>query len=254
MDNIFVYVIIAGLIVAFILASYFSKKAIIKRKLRKAELKSLEHFRDGEVGKVVGQVQLVDEGLRAPLSDRRCAYYHVLVEQKVSSGKSSHWKKLIEEEVADKLVLRSGANYAFVRRGNIESLIVKDRSYSSGFMNDAAEHLEWYLNSKGILSENMLGFNKTIRYREGVLEEGEEVAVLGQGVWKSAETLELPETYGQVLEICSSADLPVYLSDDPSTTVEIIRKKKEVRKKQSGFDPDTSRYFKKVTDDRYYRK
>ncbi len=254
MDNIFIYIIVAGIIIAFIIASYFSKKAIIKRKLRKAELKPLNQFRDGDVAKVVGQVQLVDEGLVAPLSDRRCAYYHVLVEQKVSSGKSSHWKTIIDEERADKLVLREGGNFAYVPKGNIESLIVKDRSYSSGFMNDATERLEWYLNSKGLQSENMLGLNKTIRYREGVLEEGEEVAVLGKGIWKSAESQGLPEAYGQVLEITADAGLPIYLSDDPATTVAIIHKKKMEKKQQQGFDAQSSRYFQKVTDKRFYQK
>jgi len=33
----------------------------------------------------------------------------------------------------------------------------------------------------GFKSEGFLGFNKSIRYKEGILENGEEIAVFGKG-------------------------------------------------------------------------
>lgn len=253
MDNPVFYIFVIGFIVVIILASFFNKKALIKRKLKKAELKRLSNFLNGDVAKVVGTVGFTGEALIAPLSNRKCAYYHVLVEQKVSSGKSSHWKKLIEEEVAGKFVISDGSGYACVGKGQHKSYIVQDRNFSSGFMNDASEQLEWYLNQNGYESENMLGFNKTLRYREGILEEGEEIAILGKGVWKSAQSLHLPESYGQVLEFSEDAEMAVYLSDDPTTTKAMIKKEKSGKNLRAGNVPD-NRYFKKATDDRFYRK
>ncbi len=40
------------------------------------------------------------------------------------------------------------------------------------------------LQSYGKDSTNLLGLNKSIRYREGALEAGELVAVLGRGRWQ----------------------------------------------------------------------
>lgn len=94
-----------------------------------------------------------------------------------------------------------------------------DKSYNSGFLNDASENLEKYLNSKGYDSEGFLGFNKTLRYKEGILENGEQIAVYGKGERKDASALNLPDKDGKVLEISASKDIAVYLSDNPDTTL-----------------------------------
>ena len=68
--------------------------------------------------------------------------------------------------------------------------------------------------------------NRTIRYKEGVLEKDERIAVLGKGEWKEVGQLGLPEKYGKVLEIRSSDEEAIYLSDDPDTTLRNIAKVK----------------------------
>jgi hypothetical protein len=212
---ILVAVIIVGGILFF--GIYFSKKAIIKRKLKKAISERMADFVNGDIAKVVGKVEYVSKPLVAPLSGRQCAYYHVLVEQKVSSGKSSYWKTLIKKEKTGTFVIRDGKYCAHINAVNIKSYVVEDRKYRSGFLKDATDVLEKYLNEHGIKSENFLGFNKTIRYKEGVLEAGEMIAAMGRGEWKSAAQEQLPDTYGKVLVIGSTEKEAVYLSDDPDT-------------------------------------
>jgi len=199
------------------LSLYFSKKAVIKRKLKKAIDKKISDFISGDIAKVVGKVEYVGEPLIAPLSGRRCAYYYVLVEQQVSSGKSSHWENVIEEEVAGAFVIRDGRHCAHIDSRNVKSVLVEDRQYSSGYGNDATAELEKYLNAHGQKSEGTFGWNKNMRYKEGVLEEGELIAVMGRGEWKNAEQQQLPDTYDRVLAITSTDKEPVYLSDDPET-------------------------------------
>lgn len=99
----------------------------------------------------------------------------------------------------------------------MKKYIVKDKNYSSGFLHDATERLEKYLNRKGFQSQGFLGFNKALRYREGILENREKVAVFGKGIWKDAVSLNLPKKYGRVLEIVSFNEDAVYLSDDEAT-------------------------------------
>lgn len=216
MDPVFIIVFVAIGIVIFSIA-FFNKNARIKRKLKKARIKRVSSFYTNDVAKVVGKVEFVDEPIRAPLSGRECSYYHIIVEQQKSSGKSSHWHTIINETRQCKYLIRDGNSYAFVEDGNLKSYIVKDKKFRSGFLNDATPELERYLRQHGKTSENLLGMNKTIRYREGILENGEQVAVYGKGRWKEADQLGLPEAYGRVLVISAPDNEAVYLSDDPST-------------------------------------
>jgi hypothetical protein len=213
---IILIVVLIGLIL--FLRFYFSRKAIVKRKLKKAAGKSISGFVNGEIAKVVGKVVFAGEPLISPFSKRKCAYYYVLVERKVSSGgKGHHWETIVEEEVAGRFLIRDGNSYAHVNCKNVKSYIVQDKFYTSGFLADASEELERYLNNHGEKSEGLLGLNKTLRYKEGILEKGEMIAALGVGEWKKASDLELTDSFGYVLEINSSEKMPVYLSDDPET-------------------------------------
>lgn len=215
--TILVALIVVGVVAVAIYKHYYSKKAIVKRNLKKAAGKKISDFVSGDIAKIVGKVEYAGKPLVAPLSGRPCAYYYVLVEQQVSSGKSSHWETLIEEEIAGAFVIRDGRHCAHVNSSNVKSYLVEDREYSSGFLNDATGELHRYLQDHGHKSENFLGFNKTIRYQEGVLEQGELMAVMGRGEWKNASQVQLPESYGRVLDISSTEEEPVYLSDDPDT-------------------------------------
>jgi hypothetical protein len=218
-NKIILYILITVAIVAMIIfvTNYFKKKAIIRRKLKKAVTKSISSFLDGEFAKIVGKVELTGTPLNAPLSGRPCAYYSVLVEQKVSSGKSSHWKTLIEEEVAGPFGIRDGMSCARVEAEWMASYIVPDRKYTTGFMEDATEKLSSYLKQHGHESENFMGLNKTLRFREGILEEGEKISVLGKGKWERADTGQWSDDYGKVLVFRSAKEALVYLSDDPET-------------------------------------
>ncbi|MGQ8337022.1 hypothetical protein ACUNWD_10765 [Sunxiuqinia sp. A32] len=219
MEKQYLFILIGAAVVLLIIfiSTYFSKKAIVKRKLKRATYRRFTEVRRGEIAKIVGNVEFIDQPLKAPLSGRTCAYYHVLVEQKVSTGKSSHWKTIIEEEASSKFVLREGSRYAYIKSDKIKSYVVDDIEYKSGLWNDASNELERYLNNHQLESQSFLGLNKTIRYREGVLEENEEVAVLGTGEWRNASEIGLPSQFQRVLLIQSPAEQTIYLSDSPDT-------------------------------------
>lgn len=209
-------IIITGVIVYNL---FFTEKAIIKRKLKKASTKPLSQFKNEDVAKIVGKIHLVDAPLIAPLSKRECGYYFVHVEKKVSSGKNSTWKTLIKEYDFNTYLINDGGYYALINTGNIKTHIVDDKNYTSGLWEGSTQNLETFLSARGYESQGFLGFHKTIRYAEGILEKGEQVAVYGKGVWKNAKALGLPEKYGKVLEITPPENETVFLSDDPSTTL-----------------------------------
>ena len=226
------FILFFAIIIAIIIFSQvFSKKAIVKRRLKKAEFKKIPEFKGNNIAKIVGTVELGDTHLIAPLSGRKCCFYYVHVEEKVSSGKSSRWKSLIEEEVSDKILVKEDSRYAYINDEFIKCYIVQDRNFSSGFWNGASKHLESYLHSHGFSSEGFWGMNKTLRYKEGVIEDGEELAIFGRGVWKDATELDLEDKYGKVLEITAPDGEPVYFSDDTDTTKREVVKKHSTTKK-----------------------
>ncbi|AWH87027.1 hypothetical protein HYN59_13900 [Flavobacterium album] len=206
-------IILAVVVIIAIIISFFTRKAIVRRKLKKAPLRSLADFKHGETAKIVGRVEFVDEPLEAPLSGRECAWYCVRIMQ--SHGKSS--STLIEAEDKCRFVLRDGDKVAYINDNTIKKYIEMDKRYHSGTFEDAGPRLEAYLKKHDKKSQGFLGLNKSLHYSEGVLEKGEAVAVLGKGEWRDAESLGLPREYGVVLSITTSENNPVYLSDDPDT-------------------------------------
>ncbi|KOS05225.1 hypothetical protein AM493_03615 [Flavobacterium akiainvivens] len=208
------FIILVAVLVGIIaLASTFSSKAIVRRRLKKGTLRRLADFKSGETGKVVGIVEFVDEPLEAPLSGRECAWYNVHILER--GNKSAH--TIVQEQRKVRFVLRDGDKVAYIDSDYIESYVVEDQEYNSGTFNDATERLENYLRQHGQKSEGFLGMNKGIRYVEGVLEKGESVAILGEGHWRDAESVGLPKEYGMVLAITPADGKPVYLSDDTET-------------------------------------
>jgi hypothetical protein len=96
--------------------------------------------------------------------------------------------------------------------------LVPDANYSSGAFDDATPELEEFLSIYNLKSTGMFGFNKKLRYREGVLEKDEMCAVLGEGQWNETKdhNLKLPSV--KVLVVTTLQQEKIYLSDDPVTT------------------------------------
>lgn len=228
MNYIIFSIVLAVIIGSMIYNLFFSKKAVINRKLKKAPSKKISEFTNGEIAKIVGTISPVDEQLLSPLSRRPCSYYFVLVEEKRSSGKNSYWKTIIEKEVSNKFLIKEGEHAALIDGKRVMSNIVIDKEYASGTFNDPPERLLKYLKDHGHEHENFFGFNKSIRYKEGILEEDEKVAVLGKGQWQNAAELGLPPEYKDVLLISAADEEHIYLSDDPeTTTINEVKVKRE---------------------------
>lgn len=192
----------------FLIGFMFSKKVIVKRNLKKYRVKPIADFKEGERSRIIGKVVYVGKPLQAPLSGRTCSHYYVHIEEKGSDS----WTTCMEEEKSGNVVLQDGDYYALIKHANLKSYIVQDQKYSSGTFNDATPLLERYLKKHGHDTKGLLGFNKQLRYSEGILEEGERVTVAGLGEWKQAEDLGLPESYGKVLVMHGGND-SLYLTD-----------------------------------------
>lgn len=71
--------------------------------------------------------------------------------------------------------------------------------------------LESFLAKHGWKSTGLFGFNKSLRYAEGVFEEGKSVTVFGRGVWEN------DGSGTRRLVISKPRDGQLRVSDNPST-------------------------------------
>ncbi|MES2593282.1 MAG: hypothetical protein V4608_15470 [Bacteroidota bacterium] len=213
---------IAALILggALVYVFFFSLYAITKRKLFKTNNGiKISSFQNGEVAKTVGKVKYIGKPLVAPLSGRNCAYYHVLVQEKIRVKHSiSYWHTLIEERVGNNLVIKDGNYYAFVETSRVKSYLTSHIPYTSGFGEAPTKQMENYLLKYGYESKGgIFKRNNWLRYKEGIIEEGEVITVVGKGIWKRKSEIQLKIPSEKILIIESLNDqVPVFFSNDPN--------------------------------------
>ncbi|CAN5359251.1 hypothetical protein BH09BAC5_BH09BAC5_02320 [soil metagenome] len=216
-DPVVYYIIVPVFLIILFFWYYFSKKAVVLRNLERAQSKKIISFSDGEKGKVSGKIVFAGETLTAPLSGRKCSYYHILVEQYRSGGKSGSWHKIIEEEKKGDVVIEDETGFAIVDTRFTMSYLVPDANYKSGSFSDPTPVMESVLRHYNIDPEGLLGFNKTLRYTEGILEKDELCVVSGTGQWNLAKdhNIKIPTEHVLVITTEDSEREKIYISDDP---------------------------------------
>lgn len=212
----------AALGVVLFLLWYFSADQRARRAIASVPIRAIPDVIGGERVRVVGTVELVGS-VAAPLSARPCAYWRVVVEEQ-RGAKNKRWVKIVDEHEGVDFMISNGEHRALVKTDLCQPVLDNDASYSSGFMNDATPELEAFLAERGYASQGWV-FNKSMRYREGVVEAGETVAVVGVGRWE-ADPERAPTAGGgyrdakqpERLVLEAPDDGPLLLSDEPSLT------------------------------------
>lgn len=184
------------------------------RALKKAKFTSFQSVKENEYVKVKGQAKFVKQPLIAPLSGRECVFYQILVEKK--SGKNG-WSTLINETRTEDFFIESRGEMAIVKSAIANSnriiFLEKDKKMKSGFYNDANHRLEAYLKTKGEKSTNLLGFNRSMRYQEGIIEPSEEVTVMGVANWKILKEVIPGFNYSKILTLEGSQKQKLLVTD-----------------------------------------
>lgn len=206
---------------------YFSTKQVILRKLTKTRHKSIAGLKTNEFVKVHGKALHVKAPLIAPLTKRECIFYKMKIEKKVSSGKSSHWKTIVDEEKIQDFFIEQNGNYVIVKPTktprNFKSHLVVDAKTSSGSFKDPTPEFKALLNHYNIESEGFLGFNKQLRYKEGIIEVGEKITVAGVAKWKTLNE-PIPEfPYSKIVTLESNEKEKIIITDHPKA-IEFTRK------------------------------
>ena len=215
-----VFLVAIGLVVA-LLVYYFSTKQVIIRTLKKSPSQPIARIQNKEYAKIIGLAKNVKDPLKAPVSGRQCIFYQVLVEKK---GSKNSWHTVINETKTQDFFIETKGEMAIVKVDQPPSFrkvyLDKDHSTSTGFFLGSDRKLERFLESRGYSSTNFLGFNKTLRYSEGIIGLNEKVAVMGVAQWKTLnETIE-GYSYSKILTLSGSEKQKLLITDIKKLTRE----------------------------------
>lgn len=216
-----IIIILVIIIIAFCVY-YFNPKQIILRKLSKTRHKAIASLKTNEFIKIYGKAMHVKDPLIAPLSKRKCIFYTIKIEKRVSSGKSSHWKTIVNEQRIQDFFIEQNGSYAIIKPSvnpkNFISHLVIDKKASSGTFSDPTPEFEALLKTYNIDSTNFFGFNKQLRYKEGVIEVGEKITVAGIVKWKTLSE-PIPEySYSKIVALESNDKQKLIITDHPKAS------------------------------------
>lgn len=222
----FIPVLIVSVIaIIIILVVYYNKKNVVLRKLSKFKAKRITQIRTNELTKITGKVLQVQEPFVAPLSRRKCVAYVFEVRQKVKSGKSSHWKTLVKKEDIQDFFIEQNGELVMVKpsmeTSNYISYMIEDKKISSGTFNDPTPEFKKVLDDFGVEHENWLGFNRTLKYTERILEIGETITVGGIVKWKVLKEPIEGHNYSKFAVIESSSEQKIIITDHPDAIKQV---------------------------------
>jgi len=130
---------------------------------------------------IKGRIHPSEQGLvQTPFSGRHAVWCRVTVQELRSSGRSSYWHTVLTEVDGRPFMVEDGSGQlARVLPHGANVILEKHNVATSGTFNDAAPHLEAFLQSRGLKSTSWIGFNKSMRYEEEILGPGDPLFALG---------------------------------------------------------------------------
>ncbi|MFW5798014.1 MAG: GIDE domain-containing protein [Planctomycetota bacterium] len=131
-----------------------------------------------------GAVVALGDSLQSPMGHKACVYYHFKVEEerirRDSDGDTRRtWHTVVNDRQHAHCGVDDGTGFAEIDIQNAELKLNQDQHKRSGLFNSASSDLEAALNERYGRSSKGFIFNKSMRYTETVLEEGDRLYVLG---------------------------------------------------------------------------
>ena len=144
-----------------------SARARAKRALKNAPCISVSDAKDGQLVKLVGRLQFAGEPLSAPISGKPCAYFCT-----VAWGDEKRTAQ--ESDFCRRFWIEDGSGRALVEMGYPTFVVSMDADFRVGYFKKATPRMAAFL-ERHHMGSHRFG----LRCEEGVLEEGETVAVYG---------------------------------------------------------------------------
>jgi hypothetical protein len=128
------------------------------------------------VGKAYGEA-----GLRSPITKTPCVFWQVVISEKRSSGKSSHWAIVYSRNSTELFSVQDGTGRMQVYPSRaMELLLQDDVKQSSGIFSSLDEQTQAALTELGVETKGFLNMNRNMRVQERYIEQGDEIYLLGK--------------------------------------------------------------------------
>lgn len=128
------------------------------------------------VGKVDGETFI-----HSPITKTSCVLWQVVVSEKRSSGKNSHWVTVYSDTSKTPFDVYDGTGRVQVYPSRqMELLLRDDVNKSSGIFNSLDEQIQTALNELGVDTKGFLNLNKAMRVQERYVEQGDQIYLLGK--------------------------------------------------------------------------
>jgi hypothetical protein len=125
-----------------------------------------------------GRALAFSEVLTAPLTERACLAYRVVIDEPGLFGRSV----VAREEAVAAFVLDDGS----LVRGITRVEFGVEQCLLSGHLNEPGDRLQLFLFMHGERHEDFVGLNRSLRYREWILAPGDCVRVRGKVEWEAS--------------------------------------------------------------------
>lgn len=216
---------ILGIAVLIFVGIYFSDKYRILRELKKVRRKQIHSVRENEYVKIIGKAKHAGEPLTAPLSQRKCVYYDVKVEEK----RGKNWRTIVDDVSFNDFFISTGTEHAIVSLKNAipkskRVYLVTDHSLNSGTFKNTTPEIENYLALKGNKSTGFFGMNKTLRFKESIIELDEDIAVMGIGKWKTVDIPADGYSDSRILTLTGLKEQKLLVTDEPKALKRVDRR------------------------------
>jgi hypothetical protein len=201
---------------ALIAARHAGHAATVKRALHEGRRVPIADFPGAEDARIDGRVVSAGSLLEAPISGRDCVAYYVAVKE--SRGKQG-WAVILREQRQRDFIVEDRSGRAFVRVAGAKIAVHKDQHLHTGYLDEPTPAARKLLYRHGEKAEGLI-FSRSLRYEEGVIEEGELVAVRGHGDWEPDPNPD-PEAYSSYrgqpkrLVLRKPAEGELFISDEP---------------------------------------
>lgn len=176
--NIFIIVGLIGLSAEVMAIVSYSKYSKRYRLIKNTETSRITTLKKGFY-EVIGKVVFLNDKLLSPLSQEPCVYYKFKVEEERSSGKSTSWFTVINDEKYVRFGLQDPSGIAYIEMKGAKLIFNKDLQGRTGLFRKASEELKWVMNRYGKTTHGWM-FEKKLRYAETIIKESEELYILGE--------------------------------------------------------------------------
>lgn len=182
---------------------YFGRDERTRRAIARLPIVKVRDVKEGATVRVTGTLSLGSSSIEAPFSHRVCAHYDALVEERYTEDRHEAWHTVAHETSSCAFFIEDETGKIEIDATRIEGVVVRDHHKKKGELE--VEKARAFLAKHGQKSEILPG--RVLRYREGVLEAGETVTVMGKARYDSHD--------GTRRLVIGDGDVPVRASDDP---------------------------------------